>query len=1646
MDHFLRIWDLLNNSLVIKIDFAKRFVKSLEMTSDNSRVIVSSSDGNIRIYEIESGKQLAITEGYDSSDAICLTRDQSKLVISGGGPDNQMMILDVGKMKTMTKVNNAHFEKVRCLAISPDGKMLASGSNDFEIKLWDLTTFELIKKLVGHALKVTCIQFKPESNCLVSGSADNTIRVWDLTSGIELHKKKANRAITSIGFYKDENQIFGVFSLQDPLLRIWDFKEDKFSFKFPPAPSDINCLAVMKNGSKCFGGTDKKISVYDLHDFEMLDAIEGHDKPVKALVISDISNKLFSGGMDNLIKIWDLEDNTLIATLRGHSMGINDLVVNDEGSNLFSASKDKTICMWDIQNKKKLSVFEGSEGPVESLLLTSNQKTLYSCSNEKEKNNNIRAWDLDDSSLFPFLEGHSQMINDITMTPDGKKLISVGNDRSVIIWDFQTGKQKANLKHHTAKITGVVLNCDATKFVTFSNQSNEILIWDLKTESLISSITNASPVDCLVIAPNEEFIIGCSDSVIRVIDSKTKILLENYEGHCGNVRAILLIKEPKAVISGGNDGKIMMWKSEKPDEPKIFKLKKYEGYVVSLATSEDSLRLYAGYSNGNTIMWDIAGENPIKTFHSNYKLPIKYLLTYGEHGENLIIGGEYGLEIWNIATKTSIKKYELHNKKMIVLPKLPHTFTLITCNQNNLEIRSINLVPDPAYIYDSKRTRKIYGIPNEFEAETINQANDRLIFASNDHCIYVWHLYRSICEAILEGHTEKITSLLVSKDKRVFSSSLDKKLGIWNIEKSNNITFLERHNSSVMALSFLDEEKFMISGSNDGVVLMWSLAVHQGEDPECIHEYRLEGNENIQALSVNDEKGTFYCGCVSKIIYEISYEEEKNANKILILESEIKRLLLSPKSDILIVFLASSEMLIIDTSNYTMIRKLELKKNNFRTLPVFLVTQEESKSKNTLMLYFNKLIDTLTGEVIFNFETIEEFYTFFYDPKNEVYYYISTNFQLFHFKMSFLNDFFINYLNYDSLTNFAEAEVICQRKLSVFPFFFTFLHLISIFDKDDYFTIDKLEEIYEGDVKIEYFYNVDLFLNTPLDILLLKKNSTLIVKYFELFFHYFKKETTTFAQKTRFLNYHFKPKFNILDLLKKLMLVCEEDTKFVGNLLDNAFFTIDPKVYNNTLCLEELEKPILAECENFQTINSEFLNEKLEEQKMKNKRPKNNEDDSFSKKTAIVKAKIICLPGLCDISNPITQDIFSDMSKIDHKDEIFRNQTLKIIADHIWDSQIKFYYRVELFVFMFFFLLFNINSIFIYQKRISLDLDDDSEGSFIYISIVIDILIMFYGLFGLINETLELNEFGFSKYSKSIWNWFDVFLIPLLLCSGAFDIHLVFNPESENLHVFKVVFALTMFCFWMRFISFFRAKKETSSMIRLIFTVIGAVKYFVLFMLLFMATLTATFFQLHDDDKDDPALISSTFLLFYQSTVGDSSGITNYDLVYPQMGTIFMIISTFLFAIMLLNLLVAIISDKHGEIKEAEEKTRLYELINILVDSNSSLITSIAKKIWPMRKVGSYDPYLIYIYNGKHEKKEEGDKFEDLNEKIQIKLDDVKNYYDNQMIKNRKKVSKMLKENQEKNEKMMKNYIENLNFNKGEKPFRTRLSTRLQKK
>jgi WD40 repeat protein len=98
----------------------------------------------------------------------------------GIGDPETMRILDTTTGGEVLALRG-HTSVVLCLAFSPDGKRIATGSGDLTIKLWDTATGQEVLSLRGHSAGVTSVAFSPDGHRLVSGSIDRTARVWDAT-------------------------------------------------------------------------------------------------------------------------------------------------------------------------------------------------------------------------------------------------------------------------------------------------------------------------------------------------------------------------------------------------------------------------------------------------------------------------------------------------------------------------------------------------------------------------------------------------------------------------------------------------------------------------------------------------------------------------------------------------------------------------------------------------------------------------------------------------------------------------------------------------------------------------------------------------------------------------------------------------------------------------------------------------------------------------------------------------------------------------------------------------------------------------------------------------------------------------------------------------------------------------------------------------------------------------------------------------------------------------------------------------------------------------------------------------------------------------------------------------------------------------
>ncbi|MEM4723487.1 MAG: serine/threonine-protein kinase [Candidatus Hadarchaeum sp.] len=200
-----------------------------------------------------------------------------------------------------------HIDWVRSVTFSPDGKILASGSDDKTIKLWRVSDGSLIRTIEGHTDWVRSVTFSPDGQILASGSKDTTIKLWRVSDG---------SLIRTIEGHTDWVR----------------------SVTFSP---DGKILAS--------GSDDKTIKLWRVSDGSLIRTLTGHTDKVTSVTFSPDGKILASGSYDKTIKLWRVSDGSPIRTLTGHTRCVNSVTFSPNGQTLASGSIDGTIKLWRVR-------------------------------------------------------------------------------------------------------------------------------------------------------------------------------------------------------------------------------------------------------------------------------------------------------------------------------------------------------------------------------------------------------------------------------------------------------------------------------------------------------------------------------------------------------------------------------------------------------------------------------------------------------------------------------------------------------------------------------------------------------------------------------------------------------------------------------------------------------------------------------------------------------------------------------------------------------------------------------------------------------------------------------------------------------------------------------------------------------------------------------------------------------------------------------------------------------------------------------------------------------------------------------------------------------------------------------------------------
>lgn len=281
-----------------------------------------------------------------------------------------------------------HEDGVSAVAFSFDGKMLASGSYDKTIKLWDTQTGTLRKTLDRIGWEIRSLSFS--GTILVSGSNHFSIKLWDAQTGtLKMTRNGHLGSVLGLGFSLDGGVLASASC--DETVKVWAFGGDSLTLKRTINAQRRNvCLtgvAVSPDGTMV-ASTGGEVKLWDVESGRLLHTMTGHREGVPDAAFSPNGETLASTGCDKTIKLWDVSTGRLRQTLAGHDDCTMSVEFSPDGLRLVSASKDKTIKLWDARTGALLQTLAGHEGEVLDVTFSTDGKMLASASADRT----VRLW------------------------------------------------------------------------------------------------------------------------------------------------------------------------------------------------------------------------------------------------------------------------------------------------------------------------------------------------------------------------------------------------------------------------------------------------------------------------------------------------------------------------------------------------------------------------------------------------------------------------------------------------------------------------------------------------------------------------------------------------------------------------------------------------------------------------------------------------------------------------------------------------------------------------------------------------------------------------------------------------------------------------------------------------------------------------------------------------------------------------------------------------------------------------------------------------------------------------------------------------------------------------------------------------------
>jgi WD40 repeat protein len=483
-----KIWDLVRGQEPLSLPTGQNPVCDVVFSPDGNLLATATAMGveptSVKLWNPSTGRELRTLGGHTGSiTGLAFSPDSRRLAsISLLSMAGEVKIWDTQTGAALLTIPGQAM--AGSVSFSPDGKHIANDSRDI-VRIWDANTGQAGLTLRGHSDSVQHVAYSPDGRFLATASQDGTVKLWNPTTGEEVRTIRGDSGtIQFLAFSADGRRL--ATGSYDGHLTIWDPATGQDPFTFGDYVSSSHPVAVSADGKWLASGSrEGAVKLWDPRTGQELVTLRGHVGYLRNMEFHLNGKFLATFGSDSAVnprgqsvKIWAIDTGRLLRTINAKPgvfcVSFGPAVDPREFVGPFQIQQEGEWVIWSVDPDHRPRLAAECISP-------DGQRVVGRIINPSAyPPNPPTIWDARTGREHFRVRGHTQEIWGNVLSPDGRWLASCSDDRTVKIWDMATGEELHTLRGHTREAIWAGFSHDGRRLAATSHDRT-VKVWDVAT-------------------------------------------------------------------------------------------------------------------------------------------------------------------------------------------------------------------------------------------------------------------------------------------------------------------------------------------------------------------------------------------------------------------------------------------------------------------------------------------------------------------------------------------------------------------------------------------------------------------------------------------------------------------------------------------------------------------------------------------------------------------------------------------------------------------------------------------------------------------------------------------------------------------------------------------------------------------------------------------------------------------------------------------------------------------------------------------------------------------------------------------------------------------------------------------------------------